>query len=220
MAERHAWEGWEEDVRRIIKEEATVEAAPEARAAADLTPVALGLGGFATTTFVLSIFNAGWLAQPTWLPLALFFGGLVQLLAGMWGFRDRDTFIAVVFSSYGGGFWLSLAFFFLLGPKFGLTTHLGPALGFFLLAWTIPTGYLWIASYKVTSVVFGIFTVFMITLLLLDVGFLAGEVTWLIVAGGYAGIALAASAWYFAAAIVINFTFGRTVLPFGEPLGG
>ena len=49
-------------------------------------PGPLGLAGFAMTTFVLSVFNAGLLPtnlEKVVLPLALFYGGLAQLLAGM-----------------------------------------------------------------------------------------------------------------------------------------
>ena len=43
--------------------------------------------------------------------LALFYGGIAQLLAGMWEFAKGNTFGAVAFSSYGA-FWLS--FWYLL----------------------------------------------------------------------------------------------------------
>src|SRR5947209_766587 len=72
-------------------------------------PGPLGLGAFAMTTFVLSCVNAGLVAkaaEPVVLPVALFYGGLVQLLAGMWEFRKANTFGALAFSSYGA-FWLS-----------------------------------------------------------------------------------------------------------------
>lgn len=77
-------------------------------------PAPVGLAGFAMTTFVLSVFNANLIKDPTGklaavvLPLALFYGGLVQLLAGMWEFKNRNTFGALAFSSFGG-FWLAYA---------------------------------------------------------------------------------------------------------------
>ena len=43
---------------------------------------------------------------PVVLGLALAYGGVAQLLAGMWEFRTGNTFGAVAFSSYGA-FWLS-----------------------------------------------------------------------------------------------------------------
>ena len=72
-------------------------------------PAPLGLAGFAMTTFVLSMFNANLVSEkglPVVLSLALAYGGLAQLLAGMWEFRNGNTFGAVAFTSFGA-FWLS-----------------------------------------------------------------------------------------------------------------
>src|SRR5213596_51786 len=73
-------------------------------------PAPLGLGAFALTTFVLSAHNAGWAPDVGWIGLAIFYGGLAQLLAGMWEFRNKNVFGATAFSTYGG-FWLSLGSF-------------------------------------------------------------------------------------------------------------
>src|ERR1700744_2624432 len=72
-------------------------------------PAPLGLAGFGMTTFMLSVFNAGLLPMSlasSVLALALFYGGGVQLIAGMWEFHNRNTFGAVAFSSFGA-FWLA-----------------------------------------------------------------------------------------------------------------
>ena len=74
-------------------------------------PGPLGLAAFALTTFTLSLFNAGLAPEalePLVLPLALFYGGLAQFLAGMWEFRKANTFGATAFASYGA-FWLAFA---------------------------------------------------------------------------------------------------------------
>ena len=73
-------------------------------------PAPLGLAAFALTTFLLSAANAGWMTKATgsaWLGYALAYGGTVQLLAGMWEFRNKNVFGATAFVSYGG-FWLGL----------------------------------------------------------------------------------------------------------------
>ena len=73
-------------------------------------PGPAGLAAFALTTFLLSAANAGWMTPATgdaWLGYALAYGGLVQLLAGMWEFRNRNVFGATAFSTYGG-FWIGL----------------------------------------------------------------------------------------------------------------
>jgi uncharacterized protein len=87
---------------------------PEKGASAIADPGPLGLAAFAMTTFVLNVFNAniiGTLALVgVVLPLALFYGGAVQLLAGMWEFRKNNTFGALAFSSYGA-FWIAFAWY-------------------------------------------------------------------------------------------------------------
>ena len=70
-------------------------------------PAPLGLAGFALTTFMLSGHNATFIPDILWVGLALFYGGVAQLLAGMWEFRNRNVFGATAFSTYGG-FWLGL----------------------------------------------------------------------------------------------------------------
>src|SRR5256885_7198570 len=74
-------------------------------------PAPLGLAAFALTTFLLSASNATWTkGTDAWLGYAFAYGGLAQLLAGMWEFRNRNVFGATAFSTYGG-FWLGLALY-------------------------------------------------------------------------------------------------------------
>ena len=72
-------------------------------------PAPLGLGAFALTTFLLSLVNAGVMdatTEPVVLGVALAYGGIAQILAGMWEFRKGNVFGATAFTSYGA-FWLS-----------------------------------------------------------------------------------------------------------------
>jgi uncharacterized protein len=55
-------------------------------------PAPLGLAAFALTTFLLSGKNASFIPDAIWIGPALFYGGTVQLLAGMWEFRNRNVF--------------------------------------------------------------------------------------------------------------------------------
>src|SRR6266536_4735193 len=87
---------------------------PTVAPAAD--PAPLGLAAFALTTFLLSAANAGWMTSASgdaWLGYAFAYGGLGQLLAGMWEFRNRNVFGATAFSTYGG-FWIGLGLWALL----------------------------------------------------------------------------------------------------------
>jgi succinate-acetate transporter protein len=180
-------------------------------------PGPLGLAGFAMTTFVLSCFNAGFFGsksplEAVVLPLALFYGGLAQLLAGMWEFRKANTFGAVAFTSYGA-FWLSFATYVkFVAP--GLGAGAGSATGLYLLGWTIFTGYMTVASLGVSRAVAAVFVALFLTFLLLTVGAFLGSAG-ISVIGGYLGLVTAVLAWYASFAGVINATWKRTVLPVG-----
>jgi len=183
-----------------------------------LAPIAdpgpLGLAGFAMTTFVLSMFNADLVAkggEPVVLGLAVAYGGLAQLLAGMWEFKTGNTFGAVAFSSYGA-FWIS---FFVLVQFFVKdipAKDAGHAIGLYLIAWGIFTGYMFIASLRTTAAISLVFILLTVTYVLLGIGN-AGAHTNIVKWGGYVGLATAAAAWYASFAAVTNATFKRVVLP-------
>jgi len=174
-------------------------------------PGPLGLAGFAMTTFCLSSANANlWHGSGTAaaLSLALFYGGIAQVLAGMWEFIRKNTFGAVAFTSYGA-FWL--AFYYLL--KGGPAPMGTDTVGIFLLGWTIFTAYMMIASFKAAKAITVVFVLLTITFVCLTAGNWGAGHSGLIHLGGWTGLATAVAAWYASAAGVINETWGRTVLP-------
>ena len=177
-------------------------------------PAPLGLAGFAMTTFVLSMTNTNWVS-PTDLPvvlgLALAYGGIAQLLAGMWEFRAGNTFGAVAFSSFGA-FWISYWLLVTFNVGGLVPAHAGHAIGLYLWAWAIFTAYMMIAALRVSGAVLLVFVLLTITFVLLAIGSDGGHATvthW----GGYLGVATAIAAWYASFAAVINSTFGKTVAP-------
>lgn len=183
-------------------------------------PAPLGLTGFATTTFVLSMINAnlvGGAALPVVLGLALAYGGIAQLLAGMWEFRTGNTFGAVAFSSYGA-FWISFFVLVQLNVAHIPGTEVNSALGLYLWAWGIFTCYMFVASLRTTGAVACVFLLLAATYIVLGIGNSGGDAS-IIHLGGYLGIITAAAAWYTSFAIVLNETWGRTVLPV-FPLSG
>ena len=103
-------------------------------------PAPLGLVGFAATTFVLSFVNAGLVNAGVLyavLPLALFYGGLAQFIAGMWEFRKGNTFGATAFPTYGA-FWMAFAFYvWFFAGKITDAAVANTATGMFLLMFTI-----------------------------------------------------------------------------------
>lgn len=182
-------------------------------------PGPLGLAGFALTTFVLSMFNAGLVgkaAEPVVLGVALAYGGVAQILAGMWEFRTGNTFGAVAFTSFGAfwiSFWALVTFFVKDIPP----AEVGAALGLYLISWGIFTTYMFVASLRTTVAIALVFVLLAATFFLLGIGN-ANESEGLVEVGGWFGLATAIAAWYASFAAVTNSTFGRTVLPV-RPLG-
>jgi uncharacterized protein len=180
-------------------------------------PAPLGLAAFAGTTMMLSAINAGWVSKaavPAVLGMALFYGGVAQLLAGMWEFRRNNTFAAAAFSSFAA-FWLS---FWALNQFYTdkiPAAQAGNAVGLFLLAWAIFTTYMFIASMRVSVAVAAVFILLAATFWFLAFGEFQTS-TNLTKIGGYIGIATAAVAWYAAFAGVVNDTWKRTILPVGH----
>jgi len=183
-------------------------------------PAPLGLAAFALTTFLLSAFNAGFTKGlgAEWVAFALGYGGLVQLLAGMWEFKNRNVFGATAFATYGG-FWIGLGIYaltFLANPK----TNLLNDLGWILLAFAIFNTYMLIWSSQVNGAVFGVFLTLEITEIVLAIGAFSGDApgAGATKVGAILGIITALVAWYASAAGVIAGMKGRPVLPVGGPL--
>ena len=178
-------------------------------------PAPLGLAAFAMTTFVLSVFNAGIISdaklEAVVLPLALFYGGLGQVLAGMWEFRKANTFGALAFTSFGA-FWLSFAGYVKFVAPTLPASDVNKATGLYLLAWTIFTAYMTIAAVRVNLAVLGVFIALTLTFLALTIGELS-TTTSVTKLGGWLGLVTAVLAWYASFAGVTNATWRRTVLP-------
>ncbi|MHB8598281.1 MAG: acetate uptake transporter [Ktedonobacteraceae bacterium] len=199
-------------------------------AAAVANPAPLGLSAFALTTFVLSASNAGFIFPHAAIPsdgfivvgLAIFYGGLIQLLAGLQEFKAGNTFGATAFCSYGG-FWL--AFGLVLLPPTGIAVGLGKdlftAVGVFLLGWTIFTGMMFLGTLRSNLALIAVFGLLFLTFLALTIGFLNAPgstgITWIQI-GGWLGIVTALVAWYTALAGVLassKSVFQLPVFPIG-----
>jgi succinate-acetate transporter protein len=185
----------------------------------EMAPVAdpspLGLAAFALTTFLLSVNNAGWTdGGAAWLGFAFAYGGLAQLLAGMWEFRNRNVFGATAFSTYGA-FWIGLGLYVLLAEE--ASPNAANDLGFILLAFAIFNTYMMLWSTRVTVAVFLVFLALEATEIVLSVGFFTDTES-IVKAGGIVGVVTAAIAWYASAAGVVNGMASRRVLPVGDPL--
>ena len=199
--------------------------APAAPATGIADPAPLGLAAFALTTFLLSAINAGWAKSSTgsdWWGYAIAYGGLCQLLAGMWEFRNRNVFGATAFSTYGG-FWIGLGLWLhFVAPTAKATdlVALNRDLGWILLAFAIFNTYMLIISSQVNMAVFLVFLTLELTEIFLFIGFFSTKTGsgGLITFGGILGVITALVAWYTSAAGVMNGHKGRVVLPVGGPL--
>src|SRR5579863_8157156 len=184
-------------------------------------PAPLGLAAFALTTFLLSAANAGWMGSATgdaWLGYAFAYGGLCQLLAGMWEFRNRNVFGATAFSTYGG-FWIGLGLWALLVAPKATPAAAGHDIAWILLAFAIFTTYMLILSTQVSMAVFLVFLTLEITEVILFIGNFSGS-SGTVKFGGYVGLVTALVAWYTSAAGVSNGIAGRLRFPVGRPLIG
>jgi len=190
-------------------------------------PAPLGLCAFALTTFVLSLVNMGTdgITEPNIaVALAFGYGGLVQLLAGMWEMAVGNTFGATALSSYGG-FWL--AFGIVLTPggfdiQGSIETADGAAgfynsFGLFLMAWFIFTFLMMMCTLRSTLAFFSLFFFLMLTFLLLGIGYLVrtdgAPTTSIIKAGGFFGIWTAFIAWYNAMAGILDDSNSFFIVP-------
>jgi uncharacterized protein len=193
-------------------------------------PAPLGLAAFALTTFLLSAINAGWAKSSTgfdWWGYAIAYGGLGQLLAGMWEFRNRNVFGSTAFSTYGA-FWIGVGLWLhFIAPTATHPIELNRDLGWILLAFAIFNTYMLIIATQVNVAVFLVFLTLELTEIFLFIGNFTTKVaalppnptsSKLIVVGGIIGVITSLVAWYTSAAGVINGMKGRPVLPVGKPL--
>jgi succinate-acetate transporter protein len=193
-------------------------------------PAPLGLCAFALTTFVLSAINlnARGLSSPQIaVPLAFGYGGLVQLLAGMWEMAVGNTFGATALSSYGG-FWIAYGLIFTpawnildakAGPYKAHPTDVNSALGFFLTGWLIFTTILLLCTLRSTIMFFMLFFTLDLAFLMLacgeyakNNGALDASAT-LTKAGGGFGMLAAFLAWYNAFAGIADSSNSFFLIP-------
>ncbi|MGH8726949.1 MAG: acetate uptake transporter [Burkholderiales bacterium] len=177
-------------------------------------PAPLGLMGFGMTTVLLNIHNAGFFPISAMiLAMGIFYGGLAQIIAGVFEFKKGNTFAVTAFISYGV-FWLSLVAL-ILAPKLGWADKTPEAyMGWYLFMWGVFTLFMFFGMLKAnftTKFVFGSLAVLFFLLAARDwtgsaaIGTLAG----------WEGIVCGSSAIYLAMAEVLNERLGKTVLPIG-----
>ncbi len=181
-------------------------------------PAALGLVGFGLTTVLLSLVNAGVLppgGENVVIPLALTFGGMIQIIAGIMEFKVGNTFGMTAFLSYGA-FWWWFAIMLLMNTAGMIDLkEAGPTVGVALMLWGVLTLYLWISTFRLSRLLFAVFLTLWVTFFLLGLGSALKQAS-LSHLGGWLGLLCGSLAVYGSFAITTNSVFGRTVLPLGE----
>jgi succinate-acetate transporter protein len=178
-----------------------------------MNPTPLGFCAFALTLFVYSMIMAGatvpiQTSSSGAMGLALFYGGLILLIAGLLEFRVGNNFYALAFCSYAG-YWLGLAalyingsfgFFASSGNSITTTTDITvqqKALGIFYIGWVIFTLCMLISSVRTNVVLIAFFFFLMLAYLLWAASyFLISTTIGLQQAGGAIGIFTSAIAWF------------------------
>ena len=176
-----------------------------------VNPGALGLASFALTTFLLSVINTGLLDSASLgivVGMGIFYGGMCQIIAGMWDFYRGDNFGGTAFLSYGA-LWLGLALLMLLGqwepiPAAGKAVFLG-SWGFFTL-------YMTIGALRISRAVTVVFAALTLLFFLLAIGQFNPIIHTI---AGYEGLFTAFTAWYASMAIILNEKYGREIVPVG-----
>lgn len=197
----------------------------EERARDVANPVPLGMITLAFTTALVGCSFAHFLVPTarTGIGLAvgaaIFYGGIVQILAGMWEFRKNNTIAATIFSAYGG---FLLAFGVLFLPPFGLNTLFGAdstafnhALGLLFLCWTITLGVLCLSVLRTNIALLSVLALLFLSYLFLTIGSFANANFPLLAIGGWLGIVAALVAWYAALAGIVQYTKSPFRLPMG-----
>ncbi|KAL8949686.1 MAG: hypothetical protein Q9222_004227 [Ikaeria aurantiellina] len=191
-------------------------------------PAPLGLSAFALTTFVLSLINMSTrgVGEPNLVVgIAFGYGGLVQLLAGMWEMAVGNTFGATALSSYGG-FWLSFAIILTPGgfnieeayTSMQSIAAFYDAFGFFLMGWFIFTTIILMCTLRSTIAFFVLFFTLDMAFLLLGIGYLHRDAEGapnppIIKAGGFFGLLAAFAAWYNALAGIADDSNSFFIIP-------
>jgi len=177
-------------------------------------PAVVGLAGFGLTTLLLQFHNIGIMGLGPVVAMGFIFGGLAQMIAGFQEQKMGNNFGFSAFVAYGS-FWIGLGIIWIFN-FYKIYESSTTDVGFYLLAWTLYTAIMFIASLWVHKAMTVTFATLLIGFIFLDFGHFSDPV-WNKVAG-YELIVCALSAWYMMAAIIINDVSGKTLLPFGTAM--
>jgi uncharacterized protein len=176
------------------------------------SPGTLGLLGFGMTTILAGLNVGQWIGAGAVLAMAIFFGGIIQIIAGLIGLRKGNMF-ASAFACYGA-FWLAF--------NWMLTSTAVPAdlygIAAFMLVWALVTLTFTISAPKHGIGVTLVFVTLLIAFFLLTWMFdtmAAGNTVAKSTAEGIGAeiILTGVLAWFVATADLTNWNYGRKIIP-------
>jgi len=177
-------------------------------------PGPLGLMAFGITTVLLNVHNAGFFAMNTMiLAMAVFYGGVAQVIACLQEYKKNNTFGATAFGSFGL-FWLTFVAMIVFPKWTGVEAASETAVGWYLLAWGVFTALMFIATLRINRSLQTVFLSLTVLFVLLAIQAWSGNTTLEKVAG-WEGIFVGLSAVYGSIAQILNEVYGRVVLPIG-----
>lgn len=177
-------------------------------------PAPLGLMAFGMTTVLLNIHNAGAYGMNTMiLAMAVFYGGIAQVIAAVEEYKKNNTFGATAFASFGL-FWLTFVAIFAFPKWMGIDPPTESALAWYLLAWGVFTALMFVGTLKINRSLQTVFLSLTVLFVLLAIGKWTDNAT-IIKVAGWEGIFVGLSAVYGSIAQIWNELYGRVVLPIG-----
>ena len=190
-----------------------------------LTPVAapsiLGLYGFFAATLLVGSHLAGWWGSPSApvlvFPYAVMLGGVAQFAAGLWAYRARDA-LATAMHGIWGAFWLAFGLYNLLvatGAMPSVTSPKDVPFGFWFIPLAAITTMGALAALATSVGLFAVLAPLAAGTVFAAVGYIGG-ISWTLTVAGWLFVISAGFAWYMASAMMLEESFGRTVLPTGK----
>ena len=167
------------------------------------------------STLLLQIHNLGYCGVGPVLAIALFYGGLAQIIVGAQEFKTGNNFAYSVFMSFGC-FWMSFGFL-LIANKYGLYTASKTDVGWFLVVWTAYAVIMGIGSLRTNKMLIGAFVTVDVGLFFLIAEHF-GAPEWTGTLAAICMLGTVACVWYGMAHVVFQQLFGRDVLPVGKPI--
>jgi len=175
-------------------------------------PGPLGLLGFGMTTVLLNLHNAGlYPLNVVIIAMGLALGGLAQIIAGIFDFKNGNTFGGTAFCAYGT-FWWSLILLWYWPTSGPAAASSALVMGYYFLLWGVFTGFMFIGTIKISGSLMFVFATLTILFFLLAIENFSGAT----VVGKIAGVegtVCGLSAIYTSVGTVINGEWGRKIFP-------